>query len=125
MYQALTPKKSLLGDHARNKGPYRFGYSVEYGKTVDDIRAASNIDDAISKTVNEGNETKERELNQKLAQLVLEQRIQIDVMVNYELLNFNYTNGKVEPLPVHEAVAYRSKYAEDNTNVGAYAVCST
>lgn len=117
-----TKEKHIISDHALNKGPYVLMYDFEYGKTIDDIQAASKLDVAINNALNDGNEAKERELKEKLAKLVGEQRCYIDVLVNFDLLNFNYTKGKVESIPVKDAVAYRSLFAEDNTSAVPYVV---
>jgi len=113
--EADTKTKSMLADHPLNKGEYVLFYSFEYGKDVDEIRMASKLDDQISEAQNNGNEAKERALMEQLVKLVAEQRVYIDVAVNFGLLNFNYVKGNVQTLSVKDAVAYRSLYTEEQT----------
>jgi hypothetical protein len=111
--EADTKTKSMLADHPINKGEYVLFYSFEYGKDVDEIRMAAKLDDPIYEAQNNGDEAKERTLMEQLSKLVSEQRIYIDVAVNFGLLNFNYVKGNVQTLSVKDAVAYRSLYAEE------------
>jgi hypothetical protein len=112
----------MLSDHPVNKGDYTLFYSFEFGKTIDDIRLQSKLDIKIQQAVNDNDETKERELMEKLARLVAEQRCFIDVSVNFGLLNFNYNKGPVQPLTIKDAVAYRCQFAEDPMSNVPYVV---
>ncbi|ANE52393.1 hypothetical protein [Flavisolibacter tropicus] len=113
LVDASTTEKTMLAEHPKNKGPYRLGCSIEYGKTIDQVKTDSKLEEAINKALNDGNEAKERELNDKMSQVVSEQRCRVDIMINYDLLNFNYVKGKVIPMPIKDAVAYRSLFTED------------
>jgi len=111
--EADTKTKSMLADHPINKGEYVLFYAFEYGKDVDEIKAASKLDDKIYAAQDKGDETKERELKEQLAKMVSEQRVYIDVAVNFGLINFNYVKDGIQTLSVKDAVAYRCLYAED------------
>lgn len=113
--EADTKTKSMLADHPINKGEYVLFYSFAYGKEVDEIRMASKLDEQINEAQNDGDEAKERALMEQLTKLVAEQRVYVDVAVNFGLLNFNYVRGNVQTLSVKDVVAYRSLYAEEPT----------